>query len=89
MTPDSIKSSVHAKVVQLASQLGRDASKLSDNDVIPQTGLLDSAAIVNLIVWIEDTFQITIEDDEAILENLGAVSSIARFVNAKQGSGGA
>jgi hypothetical protein len=42
---------IPAKMVELARQLGRDASHLRFDEDIPATGLLDSAAIMELILW--------------------------------------
>ncbi len=46
---------IHAKIVELARQLGKDGSGLRFDEEIPATGLLDSAAIMELIVWFGKT----------------------------------
>ena len=43
---DAVKSAIRAKVIALANDLGEDASDISDDDIIPATGALDSAAIL-------------------------------------------
>jgi len=50
---DAIKTAIREKVIALARELGEDASDISDDDIIPATGTLDSAAILGLGVWYE------------------------------------
>lgn len=78
------KPSIINKITELAIGLGNESPNFTDSDIIPETGLLDSAAIVELIVWIEDYFEIRISDEEMTVENLGSVKSITKFVNAKK-----
>ena len=47
------RQNIHAKIVELAQQIGGDASGLRFDQVIPDTGFLDSAAIMELIIWLE------------------------------------
>jgi D-alanine--poly(phosphoribitol) ligase subunit 2 len=71
---------IHAKVDQLARELGRDASKLRFDEEIPSTGLLDSAAIMELIMWIEGAYDITIAQEDLTLANFGTIDSIAGYL---------
>lgn len=48
---DDIKAAIREKVIALANELGEDASDISDEEIIPATGALDSAAILALVVW--------------------------------------
>lgn len=77
---DQIKRSIRARVAELARNLDNDASRLTDDDVIPTTGLLDSAAILELIVWYESEFDITLASDEINMDNLGSVNAMADFL---------
>ena len=56
MTPTSdaieAKRAIREKVVKLAAKRGVDASSLKDTDVIPESGVLDSVAILELIMWL-------------------------------------
>ncbi len=48
---ESVKAAIRAQVLRLAKGLGVDASGIGDDDIIPATGLLDSTAILELVVW--------------------------------------
>ena len=71
---------IHAKVVELARQLGRDASRLSFDEEITAAGLLDSAAIMELILWFEDENGIAIPQEHLTLANLGTIDAMSAYV---------
>jgi D-alanine--poly(phosphoribitol) ligase subunit 2 len=77
---DTIKQTIHAKIVELARGLGRDARGLGSNAEIPASGLLDSAALMELIMWCEMEFGIEIEQEQLTLDNFGSVDAIAAYV---------
>jgi D-alanine--poly(phosphoribitol) ligase subunit 2 len=83
---DAIKQNVRTKVTELAAQLGNDAGDLTDQDIIPATGLLDSAAILELVVWYEDAYQMRLSQDEVNIDNLGSLDAMADFVIARKGA---
>jgi D-alanine--poly(phosphoribitol) ligase subunit 2 len=74
-----IKKEIHAKLVELAAQLGNNAKGLRDDQQIPATGWLDSAALMELIVWFESTYDLSIDQSEITLENFGTVNAMAAF----------
>ncbi len=82
---DAIKAAVRAKVIELARNLGMDAGDLGDDDIIPATGYVDSAAILELVVWYEDAFQMPLKQEEINIDNLGSVNSMADFVIRRKG----
>jgi D-alanine--poly(phosphoribitol) ligase subunit 2 len=59
---------------------GREGSALRDNDVIPETGLLDSASLMVLIVWFEETFGVSTELEELTLDNFGTVDLMVDYL---------
>jgi D-alanine--poly(phosphoribitol) ligase subunit 2 len=77
---DAIRAAVRAKVVELAKTLGMDASTVADDDVLPATGLLDSNAILELVVWFETTYAFPIRQEEINIDNLGSINAMADFL---------
>lgn len=77
---DSIKAAIRAKVMELASNIGSDASALQDEDVIPAAGFLDSAGILELVVWYENEYDLPLKQDEINIDNLGSVNAMADFL---------
>ena len=51
----------------------------AETDLI-ETGLLDSLALVELLVQLEESFDVSISTDDLELENFRSITSIAGFV---------
>ena len=85
---DTIKTAIRAKVIELAANLGFDASGLQDDDIIPATGLLDSAGILELVVWYENEYDFPLQQDEINIDNLGSVNAMADFLLQRKGDSG-
>ncbi len=82
MISQSVKNAIHQKISDLARELGNDASRLRDDQVVIETGLLDSAAILELMVWMEGEFGIEIDPGEVSVDNFGSIDQMAEFVAA-------
>lgn len=81
---DAIKTSIRAKVIELANELGEDAIDISDEDIIPATGALDSAAILALVVWYEETYDFPLKQEEINIDNLGSINAMVDFLLARK-----
>lgn len=58
--------------------------KLNDDDSFFENGIIDSVGVLELVAFVEDTFHITINDDELTLENLDSVNRLSSFIQSKQ-----
>ncbi len=47
-------------------------------------GIIDSTGVIELVSYIEDTFEISIDDEELIPENLSSLENIRVFLQQKQ-----
>ena len=56
---------------------------LKDDTSFLDEGIIDSTGVLELIGFLEETFGITIEDDEMVPENLDSLSNIAAFIAKK------
>ncbi len=81
----AIELTIKNKIVEIADRMGDDASELQNEDVIPATGLIDSAGLLELIAWYEDHYQIRLAQEEITIDNLGTLSSMADFVLRRKG----
>jgi acyl carrier protein len=61
-----------------------DPSTLDDDDSLMQKGVVDSTGILEMIMHLEDTYGITVADDEMVPDNLDSVSSIVQFLERKR-----
>jgi acyl carrier protein len=77
---EAVKAAIRAKVIALAQALDIDARGLSDADIIPATGLLDSTAILELVVWYEQTYDFPLKQEEINIDNLGSIDAMTDFL---------
>ena len=82
---DAIQQTIHAKIVELARALGRDARRLAPGDDIPASGLLDSPALMELIIWCETEFGIEIDQDQLTLDNFGTIDAMSAYIKGAKG----
>jgi D-alanine--poly(phosphoribitol) ligase subunit 2 len=71
---------IREKVAELARARGIRSLSFSDDDVIPEQNLLDSAAIMELIVWYEDHFGVVIDQADVTIENFGTVNAMVEYL---------
>ncbi len=82
---ETVKAAIRARVIELARRLGMDASEIADDDVIPATGLLDSTAVLELVVWYEKTYDLPLKQEEINIDNLGSINAMTGFLLARKG----
>lgn len=61
-----------------------DESILQDSDSFLDGGIIDSTGVMEIILFIEETFGIKVNDDEMLPANLDSVDNLAAFVQRKQ-----
>jgi len=77
---EAVKAAIRSQVIELARALGTDASEIGDDDVIPATGLLDSTAVIQLVVWYEQTYDLPLKQEEINIDNLGSINAMTEFL---------
>lgn len=80
----AVKAAIRRQVIELATALGTDASEIGDDDVIPATGLLDSTAVIQLVVWYEQTYDLPLKQEEINIDNLGSINAMTEFLLARK-----
>ena len=63
---------------------GTNENALSNDDFFLEQGIIDPTDVLELVKWLEETFDIKVEDDELVPENLDSVSSISAFIEKKR-----
>jgi acyl carrier protein len=69
----------------LRDRAGLDTSSITAETSFFTTSLLDSASLVDLIVFVESEIGVRIEPEEVVIENFDSVAQILRFAAAKKG----
>lgn len=60
-----------------------DDDGFDDDESLLQSGIIDSTGVMEVVVFLEEQFAITIDDDELVADNLDSVSRLAAFVARK------
>jgi acyl carrier protein len=63
--------------------MGDSASMLDDDESFLETGTIDSASVLEVVMFLEHNFQLTVQDCELVPENLDSVNRLAQFVMRK------
>jgi acyl carrier protein len=58
---------------------------LRDDASLLEEGIMDSTGVLDLVMFIEETFGIAVKDEELIPENLDSVDKLVVFVERKTG----
>ncbi|HEY8218502.1 MAG TPA: acyl carrier protein [Methylobacter sp.] len=61
-----------------------DESILQDSGSFLDGGIIDSTGVMEIILFIEETFGIKVDDNEMLPANLDSVDNLAAFVQRKQ-----
>jgi acyl carrier protein len=61
-----------------------DPSALADEASLLDQGIIDSTGVLEVISFLEDTFGLTVDDNEMVPENLDSIERISSFVAKKR-----
>ena len=61
-----------------------DPSTLEDSTSLLDHGIIDSTGVLEVIMFVESAFGVTVEDAEMLPENLDSIERIAAFVERKK-----
>lgn len=64
-----------------------EGGSLKDDTSFMQSGIVDSTGILEVVNFLEETWGITLEDDELVPENLDTLKNLDAFVRRKLGQG--
>jgi acyl carrier protein len=64
--------------------IGSDQTKIAPDQSLLDSGILDSLALLRLIGFIEDRYQVTVEDGEVTPDNFETIETIETFVSRKR-----
>lgn len=76
-----IESEIHNFV--LTNFLFGQSLNLQPGDSLLEKGVIDSTGVLELVAFLEETYDFKVEDDEVIPDNLDSTRSIAVYVEKK------
>ena len=60
------------------------ASELDDEESFQDTGIVDSTGVMELVMFIEESYSVEVEDHEITPENFDSIANLAAFVQQKK-----
>ena len=64
---------------------GQEDDRLNDDTSFMESGIIDSTGVLELVQFVEQQYEIQIEDEELIPENLDTLSNLVKFISNKKG----
>ena len=64
--------------------LFEEDENLQEDSSFLENGIIDSTGILELVTFLEETFEITVEDEELIPENLDSIGNVVNYLQKKQ-----
>jgi len=61
-----------------------DPSAISDEASLLKSGIVDSTGVLEVISFLEETFRVTVEDEEMTPDNLDSIVRITAFLDRKR-----
>jgi acyl carrier protein len=86
---ESVKNMESEKIAEKVEQFIEEnvvfeqEAKPTRDQALLETGIIDSTSILELVAFLEETFGITIEDEELLPANLDSIDKITGFVSKK------
>ena len=84
MTPENIAQEVRDFILE-NFLFGEDSDSLTDEVSFLEAGVLDSTGVLQLVAFLEERFQIKVEDEELLPENLDSLENVVRYLGEKLG----
>lgn len=60
-----------------------NSNNLERDQSLLDTGIIDSTGVLSLIMFLEETFEVSIDDEELVPANLDSIDKIAVFMEKK------
>jgi len=61
-----------------------DDNGLEENSSFLENGVVDSTGILELVNFLEETYEISVEDEELIPENLDSIENVVKYLERKR-----
>ena len=65
---------------------GDQTKTFGDDDSFLEGAMIDSTGVLELVLFVEETFGVRVEDEELIPENFDSINRIVSFVRSKRGN---
>ena len=59
---------------------------LKEDTSFLENGIIDSTGILELVTFLEESYGITVEDEELVPENLDSIANVVQYIQTKLGA---
>ncbi len=63
--------------------IGKSRAIMPDDDLL-STGIIDSLAVLQLVMYVEEQFSIVVPDEAVIYENFHSISALAEYIDRRK-----
>ena len=84
MGTNDIQRDIHSFIVD--NFLYGQSVDLSCDDSLIHKGVIDSTGVLELVSFLQERYDITVEDEEIIPDNLDSITNVAKYVSNKLSS---
>lgn len=81
---DELKEQIRGYIVE-NMLFGDDSNQFRDDTSFLEEGIVDSTGVVELVMFVEERYGLTVRSDEIVPENFDSVASLAAYVSGKTG----
>ncbi len=74
---------VRAKLVKFFEDNFMMPSDFPEDESFLENGIIDSTGVLELVMFLEESFDIKVEDDEIVPENLDSMKNLINFLKNK------
>ena len=64
--------------------MGRDPQELTDSGSLLELGIIDSTGVLELVGFMEEKFDLRVEDEDLVPENLDSVNNLVEYIEHKR-----
>ncbi len=60
-----------------------DGSELAEDASFLEEGIVDSTGVLELVMFVEETFALSVEDEEIVPDNFDSINQLAAYIRRK------
>ena len=80
-----LRSTIKRKIIEFIKDyfIKESGTALGDDTLLVEKGIIDSTGVIELVCFLEEAFEIRVEDSEIISDNLDSINRIVDFIQSK------
>jgi len=78
---------IHGTIIEFVNKnflMGTKSVSFTNDDSFIEKGIIDSTGVLEMVNFIQERFNVIMEDHDLIPENLDSVNNIVSFINKKR-----